>query len=104
MEHVYIICSALNSLQLMSMCSIRILSKTNPYKRNSRACSSVNAICLVRLGMIVIFGTSQNKEHYAAPNSRGEVAPELISRFSSSAGDLSPDLVARVVMHMSIYI
>ena len=42
-------------------------------------------ICLVRL----------NKEHSAAPNSRGDVAPELISRFSSSAGDLYPDLVAR---------
>ena len=40
----------------------------------------------------------QNKEHSAAPNSRGDVAPELISRFSSSTGDLSPDLVARAVM------
>ena len=27
--------------------------------------------------------------------SGGDVAPELISQFSSSAGDLSPDLVAR---------
>ena len=27
--------------------------------------------------------------------SRGDVAPELISQFSSSTGDLSPDLVAR---------
>ena len=27
MEHMYIICSALNSLQLMSICSIRILYK-----------------------------------------------------------------------------